>query len=1162
MELPSTPGNGRGDFGGSDERMQKAESGAEYEEKPKPPNKQLSAEAEPEKEESIPTPGDEDGDTHTAFAPPTTPTSSLDETKHRVPPNNNIDDDHNAKMEEEEEIQNKSRSARTPDSMAFSMGIHSMDEPPTTPIVFSPPPVGDMELSTPKRTSISLEQLTTTPSAALGEEAETNPLPALQLNVDNNQNNNSIEIQDTSSRLFQSNSNEEKSSIVTTFTVNSNSFTNADLNTNSNTNITTPAAKKASATYKTLAAIFGGPSIGTAPGDYSTIGSSSSSGITTNLNNLAAAQHDYTLVGDSPYETTYDPQSAFYFDRVYGQLYITTVSVMFRGKAFGPIGAIPYERRLLLNFLEIATMDPFKTTSIKITMNDGESYVFKSFADREAMVKLLKKTKRKCSENHQQQQQQHHNRMHTTSIVSASLNGETIRSNKNINTLNNNTSNINTPIANNRSLENTLHFQTSDRVQRRSRTPSSMERKPKSQEDKYARRRSQSVPSSLRQTKTARASSKSLTTTPIRNSVSFYESKENSETSSSIQIKAKPKTPKTTQRSKPIPIGSLRLSLQDDGHTAETVKATQKNDEMNRPRRLFELEPNKMVTTSNATAAAMMLSPPRTRISQRKQPKTPQVAAVTKTPTATDIRDKDKNNNKTANKTSQQVHRREQTTTTPRERNHLGKLITGGTLASIPPIPTVPLLNTPELSSQKRIITIQDSRVARGTAVPLSIPEIANDDASILEITKANTANNNTNSNTVRVAPLVLAPFTPIDNHSPAPSAQDIMVEKAWKTAIFPTIAKDWTVALEPTKLPNCNLDEWFDLFFSDDAFFSLARYQLEHVGDRDVSFHPWRRKQKNNCDEKKTDSVNHNLNNNNETEIPELEREIRYIHPIGGSMIGPSEAETFRVQSLKRYRNHGAILKNTTTVGKGIPMGDCFRVEDMWVIEKDPSESLLTISVSFNVVFVKRTMFKGMIQKNTLSETRDWFKGYSTMLQTALESPQHQELVKKRQLYACSIVPEEIANATTSPSSSTAPSLSLSMRDSSVKNTSESLWGSSGDYGEFAPHSPHSSSSVTDTSDGQFSHKERGDAKKVDSNNKTKGLVVWIALAVVVVVLPLLVAFWLQVRSVRTSLSQMESSLGELKAQNTVLLQKLEEFSAVATSKSAGTEQITTPTG
>eukprot|EP00536_Pseudo-nitzschia_multiseries_P018355 jgi/Psemu1/55193/gm1.55193_g len=144
-----------------------------------------------------------------------------------------------------------------------------------------------------------------------------------------------------------------------------------------------PGASKSGSASQTLAALFGGPG-------------AIAAGTTPILGATLAAQHDYTLVGDSPYETTYDPRSPYYYNRVYGQLYITTVSVMFRGKAFGPIGAIPYERRLLLPFVEVLKVEAYRTTSLKVYMNDGEQYVFKSFADREAVVKLLKRTHKRC----------------------------------------------------------------------------------------------------------------------------------------------------------------------------------------------------------------------------------------------------------------------------------------------------------------------------------------------------------------------------------------------------------------------------------------------------------------------------------------------------------------------------------------------------------------------------------------------------------------------------------------------------------------------------------------------------------------------------------------------------------------------------------------------
>jgi hypothetical protein len=399
------------------------------------------------------------------------------------------------------------------------------------------------------------------------------------------------------------------------------------------------------------------------------------------------------------------------------------------------------------------------------------------------------------------------------------------------------------------------------------------------------------------------------------------------------------------------------------------------------------------------------------------------------------------------------------------------------------------------------------------------------------------------------------------------PEEEESRTEKLWSKArqSSPTKRKEWKVALEPTLLPDCSLDDWFDLFFSDDAVFSLARYQLEHVGDRDVSFHPWRKKKSSNGGGGGDESTGGSAVTADENDgIPELEREISYIHPIGGgSMIGPSEAETFRVQSLKRYGDFGAILRNVTTVGKGIPMGDCFRVEDQWMLEAKAFDgaaaapcSSLTLSVSFRVVFVKRTMFKGIIQKNTLSETKDWFQGYSKMLLSALESPEHQELRKQRK--ALPRVPEEQG----SPSSySSLATREVSGRSSVVVSTTKS-------------DSPNSSGSMAGLSAGQRSyrrqisdvsgpggkfidggesnvHKEDATHHTATGSRRSSWVVPAIAFASVVVVVGLLaavVALWLQVRSVGTSLSVVEGRLGELQTQNTLLLQKLEELTLAST--------------
>jgi hypothetical protein len=82
-------------------------------------------------------------------------------------------------------------------------------------------------------------------------------------------------------------------------------------------------------------------------------------------------------------------------------------------------------------------------------------------------------------------------------------------------------------------------------------------------------------------------------------------------------------------------------------------------------------------------------------------------------------------------------------------------------------------------------------------------------------------------------------------------------------------------------------------------------------------------------------------------------------------------------------------LLRNITKV-EGIPMADCFQVMDQWIFQpsgtRDHDRPCLTLSVSFQVDFVKRTMFKSLIQKNVKSETKKWFSGYVEVLRSVLE--------------------------------------------------------------------------------------------------------------------------------------------------------------------------------
>ena len=925
---------------------------------------------------------------------------------------------------------------------------HSTDAPPKTPVATS--------CSAPETTATSL----------LDDDISNNRYSA-------DRNNNTNE---------DPNEQEILQSAITTIsrTVNSNDKANA--------NPTASTTPKANAS-KTLAALFGGPSIGNAPGVYSQ----------NNNLNTPAAQHDYTLVGDSPYDTTYDPQSPYYYNRVFGQLYITTISVMFRGKAFGPIGAIPYERRLLLPFLEVSRIDAFKTTSIKITMNDDETYVFKSFENRDDVVRLLRRTMKKCCDENQTMFSHQHQIDDSNTAINRSLDSS-VRNDSSSST-------------------SADEFQEHGRESRESRSLSLDD--DDDSNNPSVRQQAQFMPSSLpKQPETAGALPNLSRMTPRHNSLDTAET-QRIKNSSATQInfstanETTSNTPKKTSSATPSQLilpNTLRLSMHGDEDSEDLLE--EKKDavgDSNRPRRLFETESTS--STTAPVAAVMMLSPPRTTISKRHVPKTPGVVVV------------GNSGNVPGKHNQQQVHRGHQT---PRGRNSVAI-----------PIPTVPSLNTPELQSQKPTIKF-NSQAIRGTAIPLPIPEIDNDDPS--------PPSSDGSNGEVRVAPRIRTPVTPVANPSSSrkpnkkhnqprrDGEQDIRLGPLWRSALRsnPKTQKDWQVALEPTRLANCDLDDWFDLFFSDDSVFSLARYQLEHIGDRDVSLHPWRTKS---TAQSKTKTLSED--DDEHDGVPVLEREISYIHPIGGK-IGPSEAETFRFQTLKRYGSHGAILENVTTVGKSIPMGDCFRVEDRWIIEQETPNSL-KLSVDFRVVFVKRTMFKGIIQKNTLSETKEWFQGYSKMLQAALESPERQELQRRKQQQEHDLLGGSVS--VTSPSSAQ----TLSTRDSAnVPAKAEAPVSTTNG----SPRSDSAVSAVTtsqksDRNDAVVSGPTAAAAAAAAVVTANPPLMVAVVPAAIVVCLQLVVvvALWFQVRSLGTSLSVLEGGFGKLQAQNAMLLQKLEEL-------------------
>eukprot|EP00934_Nitzschia_sp_Nitz4_P001090 Nitzschia sp. Nitz4//scaffold43_size134323//78333//80146//NITZ4_003307-RA/size134323-augustus-gene-0.223-mRNA-1//1//CDS//3329551972//1090//frame0 len=192
------------------------------------------------------------------------------------------------------------------------------------------------------------------------------------------------------------------------------------------------------------------------------------------------------------------------------------------------------------------------------------------------------------------------------------------------------------------------------------------------------------------------------------------------------------------------------------------------------------------------------------------------------------------------------------------------------------------------------------------------------------------------------------------DQHPPGFDLQSV-----WKEAQKPYPE----VALEELLL-SCSVEDFLHIFVSNEASFPIARYQQEVIHDREISYTKWQSEQQ------------------VAVYPPMFHREVHFIHPLNNS-VGPSQAKTQRKQQLQRFGTLGAVLQNQTTV-HGVPGADCFRMEDRWIIER-VSDTTIHLSVTFQIVFFKRTLFKPVIQKNTRSETKKWFKNYTKFVLRAL---------------------------------------------------------------------------------------------------------------------------------------------------------------------------------
>jgi len=161
----------------------------------------------------------------------------------------------------------------------------------------------------------------------------------------------------------------------------------------------------------------------------------------------------------------------------------------------------------------------------------------------------------------------------------------------------------------------------------------------------------------------------------------------------------------------------------------------------------------------------------------------------------------------------------------------------------------------------------------------------------------------------------------------------------------------------------SCSVKDVFANFFANNAKNSIENFQSEKIGDFDLETTPW---------------ISSTLNDT-QTRI------IRYKHPMNIPMAPPSARAT-KEQTLHHMSLYGICI-STCTTSYDAPTTDCFTVQDTILVEADGEGASVTIK--FEVRFVKHTLFRTFVELTTRKEFKKWFKGFTHMMVKVINEDQ-----------------------------------------------------------------------------------------------------------------------------------------------------------------------------
>ncbi len=173
---------------------------------------------------------------------------------------------------------------------------------------------------------------------------------------------------------------------------------------------------------------------------------------------------------------------------------------------------------------------------------------------------------------------------------------------------------------------------------------------------------------------------------------------------------------------------------------------------------------------------------------------------------------------------------------------------------------------------------------------------------------------------------------------------------------------------IESIPLP-VSVDEFYKLVLEDKADNSVSNF-MKSIGELDVECTLWQPVP---------------------TSTEPSNRTIQYIHPINAPMAPPTAAAR-KEQCLHKFDK--GMCMETCTIVEDVPMADCFVVKDrLWVIKNPEDETGCIVSVTFQIDFIKGTMFRRIIENTTRGEYQKFWTKFSDMIKLRIGSSEEEEL-------------------------------------------------------------------------------------------------------------------------------------------------------------------------